>query len=117
LRDAGIKVGLAFQKTTFPGKYADLIRNVDHVLLFSGNLGSYGGEANLLLLAKVNAIRAANPTIEIGWDGGANLDNVWDLAVGGVDVINVGSALAGADRPREVYEMMTAEANKGTVIS
>jgi len=113
LRDAGIKVGVAFLKNTFPGKYGDLLRFVDHALIFSGNLGSYGGEADMLQLGKVAVIKAINPDIEIGWDGGANMDNVRELSRAGIDVISVGSAIAAAERPREVYEMMVAEAKRG----
>lgn len=116
LRDAGIKVGVAFLKTTFPGKFSDLIRFVDHVLLFSGNLGSYGGEAEMLQLEKVGVIRAINPEVEIGWDGGAKIDNVREIARAGVDVINVGSAIAAAEKPREVFEIMSAEARRGSEV-
>jgi ribulose-phosphate 3-epimerase len=116
LRSAGIKCGVAFLKTTFPGRYADVIRGVEHVLLFSGNLGQYGGEADLLQLEKIPAIKGINSHVEIGWDGGVKLSNAWELARGGVDVLNVGSAIAGAERPRTVYEAMLAEANKGAEI-
>jgi ribulose-phosphate 3-epimerase len=116
LKDAGIKVGIALMRTTFPGKYADLIRFVDHVLLFSGNLGSYGGEADLLQLEKVEVIRGISPDIEIGWDGGAKLGNVREIARAGVDVINVGSAIAAAEKPREIYELMSAEARHGSEV-
>jgi ribulose-phosphate 3-epimerase len=112
LKDAGVKVGVAFMKSTFPGAYAEVVRYVDHVLLFSGSLGSYGGEADLLQLEKISVIRTLNPGVEVGWDGGANLDNVKEIARAGVDVINVGSAIARAGRPREVYEMMMAAANQ-----
>ena len=114
LKDAGIKIGIALQKTSFPGRYSDLIRFVDHVLLFSGNLGSYGGEADLLQLEKIDVIRGINPDVEIGWDGGAKIDNVREIARGGVDVINVGSAIAAAEKPREIFEIMSAEARRGS---
>ena len=116
LKDAGIKVGVALLKTSFPGKYADYIRAVDHALLFSGNLGSYGGEADLLQLEKVEVLRSINPDIEVGWDGGAKMDNVREIARAGVDIINVGSAIAAAEKPREVFEIMSAEARRGSEV-
>ncbi|HET7630446.1 MAG TPA: hypothetical protein VFK03_03665, partial [Candidatus Saccharimonadales bacterium] len=38
-----IKTGLALLKTTTPDQAADLIKLVDHVLIFSGDLGKFGG--------------------------------------------------------------------------
>jgi len=113
LKNAGIKTGVALLKGTFPGSKKELIERVDHVLLFSGNLGEYGGEADLLQLSKVGVIRDIKSGLEIGWDGGANESNVGEMARAGVNVINVGSAIAKAENPKEAYEKLMAEANKG----
>jgi ribulose-phosphate 3-epimerase len=67
-------------------------------------------------LEKVRLIKAINPKVEIGWDGGINIDNAFTLTQGGVDVLNVGGALANADDPSKVYSSMIKEINKQGVI-
>jgi len=73
------------------------------VLIFSGNLGEYGGHANFDLLNKVDFLRQHKPELEIGWDGGVNLQNISQLAAGGVDVFNVGGFLQTAPDPEHEY--------------
>lgn len=106
LRQAGIKVGLALLRQTVPERKADLITLADHVLIFAGDLGRMGGQANLLQIQKVRLIRAISPNVEIGWDGGANIDNLPMIIQAGVDVINVGSAISLASNPAEAYKAM-----------
>jgi ribulose-phosphate 3-epimerase len=112
LKSVGIKAGLALLKTTVPVTVQDAIAEADHVMIFTGNLGYYGGKASLMQLEKVRLIRKIKPDVEIGWDGGANIDNAYSLAQGGIDVLNVGGALASADDPRGMYEKLVSEVNK-----
>ena len=67
-------------------------------------------------LEKVRLIRAIKPDIEIGWDGGVNIENAYNLAQGGVDVLNVGGTLASAEDPQAVYGTLVSEINKHGVI-
>ena len=118
LNDAGIKTGLALLKNTYPGDAKILIEQVDHVLIFSGKLGQQGGTADLLQTEKVRLIKAIKPDVEIGWDGGAALNNVRTLAQCGIDVINCGSAISGASDPAAAFNELTAELDKrGVVLS
>ena len=116
IRKYGIKAGVALLKTTVPDTVSDLIKAVDHVLVFSGDLGHYGGKASLMQLEKIRLIKAINPNVEIGWDGGVDVNNAFTLSQGGVNVINVGGALALADDPAGVYEDLIVEINKQGVI-
>jgi ribulose-phosphate 3-epimerase len=116
LQKFDIKAGLALLKTTVPSTVKEAIEEADHVMIFTGNLGYYGGSASLMQLEKVRLIRAIRPTVEIGWDGGANLDNAYSLAQGGVDVVNVGGALASAVDIQEMYKKLVNEVNKQGVI-
>lgn len=116
LQKAGIKVGLALQRKTVPADVAGLISLVDHVLIFSGNLGEYGGTANMLQIEKIRLVRAINPTVEIGWDGGANVSNAYTLALGGVDIVNVGGELAKSDDPAETYRHLDFEVHRKDVL-
>lgn len=111
-----IKAGIALLKPTVPATIAAAIQAADHVMIFSGELGKYGGTASLMQLEKVRLIRAIKPEIEIGWDGGVNIENAYNLAQGGVDVLNVGGTLASAADPQAVYATLVSEINKHGVI-
>jgi ribulose-phosphate 3-epimerase len=103
LREQGIRTGVALLQGTSVESAMDSIRLCDHVLIFSGSLGSFGGQVDLSLLSKVQQIRAINPAIEIGWDGGINADTARKLADGGIDVLNVGGAIQKASHPENAY--------------
>lgn len=115
IKKNGIKAGVALLKPTVPVTVADIIKAVDHVLVFSGNLGYYGGTASLMQLEKVRLIKGINPNVEIGWDGGVNTENAFTLSQGGVDVLNVGGSLA-VDNAASVYDKLVLEINKKGVI-
>lgn len=111
-----IKAGLALLKSTVPNTVASAIEAADHVMIFSGELGKYGGTASLMQLEKVRLIRAIKQDVEIGWDGGVNIENAYNLAQGGVNVLNVGGTLAKADDPKSIYDTLVSEINKHGVI-
>lgn len=116
VRQQGVKAGLALQRQTVPSTVGKLIQVVDHVMIFSGTLGYYGGTASLMQLEKVRLIRAISPNVEIGWDGGVTVENAFTLKQGGVDVLNVGGTIAKSDDPAEMYKKLVAEINKHGVI-
>lgn len=116
LRETDIKVGVALMKSTYPGKVKDYIMAADHVLVFAGELGKQGSKADMMQTEKIALIRNMKPEIEIGWDGGANLNNLRALAHADLDVINVGSALSKSDSPAEVYQSLIAEIDKNGVV-
>ncbi len=103
LRENGIRCGVAILKNTPVATCRDLIAMADHVLLFSGDLGFFGGTADLNVLLKVPEVRDVKEDIEIGWDGGANIDNARLLSEGGIDVINAGGAIHRAADPLGAY--------------
>lgn len=103
LRRVGIRAGLALLHDTSADSVKNIVKTFDHLLIFSGHLGYHGGEADLKLLNKVQELRELNPQAEIGWDGGVNDKNAKQLAAGGVDVLNVGSFVQAARRPKTAY--------------
>lgn len=109
LQKVGIRAGIALLKPTQPQDTRDLIEAADHVLVFSGDLGHFGGQADLAMLTKVPEILAIHPGVEIGWDGGANESNVAELAQGGIDVISVGGAIQRADDPQKAYDTLESK--------
>ncbi len=116
LKAAGVNAGVALLKPTVPSTVHDYIENADHVLVFSGDLGHYGGTASLMQLEKVRLIRTIHPEVEVGWDGGANVENVFSLAQGGVDVVNCGGAINKSQDPAATYKQLVDEINKHSVI-
>lgn len=106
LRAAGIRVAVGLLARTHPHEAERELEAADGAMIFSGDLGHYGGKANPLLLHKVAAIRGIDPHAEIGWDGGVNLENARDLARGGIDVLNVGGCISHADDPHAMYQLL-----------
>lgn len=109
LHKHGIKVGVALKPHTQVETIQAALNLIDHVLVFSGNLGHFGGQANTHLLTKVLLLRKLKPTLEIGWDGGINNRNANLLAAGGVNVLNVGGFIQHAHNPREAYEELVKQ--------
>lgn len=116
VKQYGIKVGVALLKPTVPSDIAMLLEAADHAMIFSGELGTYGGSASLMQLEKVRLIKAINAGLEIGWDGGGSVENAFSLAQGGVDVLNVGGAIQKAADPQAAYTAIVNEINKQGVI-
>ncbi len=104
-----IKVGLALLPETTVESIQPALEHIDHLLIFSGDLGHFGGTADLGLLAKVQAAKHRKPSLEIGWDGGINDKNVHLLAAGGVDVLNVGGFIQRASNPVAAYATLKAQ--------
>lgn len=102
----GIEVGVALKPETPVELIRPALDWVDHVLIFSGDLGHFGGQADLSLLGKVEVLRRLKPQLEIGWDGGINNTNSQALARGGIDVLNVGGFIQHASDPRMAYGML-----------
>ncbi len=106
-----IKPAIALLRSTVPETCAEAIKEAEHVLIFSGNLGEMGGKASTMQLEKIRLVKAINSNVEIGWDGGANLSNIFSLSQS-VDIVNVGSAIANNPDPEHIYREMVAEANR-----
>lgn len=117
IQQAGIKAGLALLKPTVPRTVEPLIKQADHVLIFSGNLGHFGGSASMMQLEKVRLVKAINPTAEIGWDGGVTVDNAYSLVQGGVNVLNVGGAIHKAGDPQASFAKLQQEIAKTGVLA
>lgn len=107
----GIETGVALLQDTPAELILTSLEHIDHVLIFSGNLGYQGGStAEFGLLDKVRKIKAAKPTIEIGWDGGVNDANIRQLADGGVEVVNVGGFIQTAPDAEAAYRKLAKAA-------
>lgn len=116
IQAAGIKAGVALLRPTVPSSIQSLITQADHVMIFSGTLGHYGGTASMMQLEKVRLLKQINPALEIGWDGGVTVENAYTLVQGGIDVLNVGGTLSRSETPDDVYAKLVAETNKHGVL-
>lgn len=101
-----ILIGVALLPGTSVDAIAPALGIIDHVLVFSGDLGKFGGQVDLGLLNKVKELKILKPALEIGWDGGVNRSNAKQLAMGGVDVINVGGFIQQSAGPHAAYQQL-----------
>lgn len=104
----GVETGVALLPDTPAELLKDSVTLIDHVMLFSGNLGHFGGKADLALLEKAKYLKSIKPAIEIGWDGGINADNAAALAQGGVEVLNVGGFIQRSQDPTAAYNQLVS---------
>lgn len=102
----GIKVGVALLPRTSTHMIKPSIELIDHVLIFSGDLGKFGGIADLKLLSKITQLKEWKSDLEFGWDGGINDANVQSLIDGGVEVLNVGGFIQNSPDPKGQYDKL-----------
>lgn len=108
IKKFGIKAGVALLADTTVAEAHGCIEIADHVMLFAGNLGSFGGIADLNVLKKIPQIRDIKSDVEIGWDGGINTENIAALVKAGVNVCNVGGFIQRSDEPKKAYQQLLA---------
>lgn len=105
-RKRNVKIGIALLPNSHPASIVPALYHIDHVLIFSGDLGKFGGHADLDLLKKVDFLKNHKHDLEIGWDGGINSQNIAQLVSGGVDVLNVGGFIQNADDPERAFHAL-----------
>lgn len=108
LHGAGIMAGVALLPKTDVKTIIPALEHIDHVLIFSGSLGHFGGEADTSLLDKVEQLKKLKHSIEIGWDGGINDQNIKKLSDFGVDVLNVGGYIHHDKNAEQAYKKLVA---------
>lgn len=113
LDDLGIKRGIALLKDTPVDAIMDYLDDIDHVLIFSGELGHFGGTADLALLDKITLLKSKKSSLEIGWDGGIDEANILELVRGGVDVLNTGGYIHKSTDPEGAYDTLVRVLTEG----
>lgn len=108
LHKSGIKAGLCVLPETKISDVADALPGYEHLLIFGGKLGYFGGNADLSQAEKSKEAREVNPNIEIGWDGGVSDKNAKQLVEDGIEVLNVGGFIQKADNPEEAYNRLVS---------
>jgi ribulose-phosphate 3-epimerase len=110
LVDNGTRTGVAVLPETSAADLEELEIDdlFDHILVFGGNLGHQGGEADLYQLQKVSKLKSLYPDVELAWDGGVNDKNIKQIAEAGISVINVGGYLKNAQYPKNAYDTLVS---------
>ncbi len=106
-RQLGIKTGIAILAATTVDHILDLLPLVDHVLVFTGDLGHNGGVMDEGCLPKISAIKA-RAKVEVGVDGGVNTETGALAIAAGADVLDVGSFVHEAANPKQAYAQLEA---------
>jgi ribulose-phosphate 3-epimerase len=117
IRAAGARAGLAFNPSTSVQPYADLLPEIDMVLLMTIEPGFGGQEFIDLVLPKISQTRelisAHGGEIWLQVDGGVNAETIGRCAEAGADMFVAGSAVFGADDPAEAVSALRALAVTG----
>lgn len=114
IRSTGAKAGIGINPGTPVAMVADLIEDIDMLLVMSVNPG-FGGqpfiERALVKLAEARALRdERNPNCEIEVDGGIGLQNIERAVAAGADILVGGSSIFSAADPPAALRDMRARA-------
>jgi ribulose-phosphate 3-epimerase len=104
LHEADIRTGLAVLPDTKIAQVGDLLTRVDHLLIFTGHLGHYGGEFDGSCMEKIAQAKAINPQLEVSVDGGINPANARIALEAGADELITGSYVHNAESPKAAYD-------------
>jgi ribulose-phosphate 3-epimerase len=118
LRSAGVRAGMALRPATAVEPYAELLPEIDMLLVMTVEPG-FGGQTFLdLALPKVRAarelIKGRDLDLWLQVDGGVSAETIERCAEAGADVFVAGSAVYGADDPAAVIESLRSQAEQVT---
>jgi ribulose-phosphate 3-epimerase len=121
LRGYGVRAGMALRPATPVEPYAELLPELDMLLLMTVEPG-FGGQRFLdLVLPKVRAARelakGRDLDLWIQVDGGVGADTIERCAEAGADVFVAGSAVYGAEDAATAVQQLRAAAESATASS
>jgi ribulose-phosphate 3-epimerase len=121
LRAAGARAGLALKPATSIEAYAELLPEIDTVLIMSVEPG-FGGQPFLdIVLPKVRRarelVRDGAHAVWIQMDGGVDDDTIARCAEAGADVFVAGSAVYGSDDPADAVRRLRERAELAAAAS
>jgi ribulose-phosphate 3-epimerase len=116
LRAAGARAGLALKPASPVDPYADLLAEIDTVLIMSVEPG-FGGQPFLdVVLPKVKRarelVRDGEHSVWIQMDGGVDEETIGRCAEAGADVFVAGSAVYGAKDPAAAVRRLREQAER-----
>jgi ribulose-phosphate 3-epimerase len=114
LRAKGARASMALKPATAIDPYADVLGELDMVLLMTVEPGFGGQEFLDMVLPKIRRTRelisAAGLDVWLQVDGGVSLETIERCADAGADVFVAGSAVFSADDPDAMVEQLRARA-------
>jgi ribulose-phosphate 3-epimerase len=121
LRSAGARAGLAIKPATPIEPYADLLPEIDTVLVMTVEPG-FGGQSFLdIMLQKIRRarqlVRDGNHSVWVQVDGGVDADTIEQCAEAGADVFVAGSSVYNSDDPAEAVRRLRDAATKAAATS
>jgi ribulose-phosphate 3-epimerase len=116
LRSAGARAGLAVKPATPIEPYADLLPEIDTVLVMTVEPG-FGGQAFLdIMLPKIRRarqlVRDGQHSVWVQVDGGVDVDTIEQCAEAGADVFVAGSSVYSSDDPADAVRRLRDAATK-----
>jgi ribulose-phosphate 3-epimerase len=116
LRAAGARAGLALKPATPVEPYADLLPEIDMLLVMTVEPG-FGGQPFLdIVLPKVRRarqlVRDGEHAVWVQVDGGVDEETIGRCADAGADVFVAGSAVYNSDDPADVVRRLRARASE-----
>ncbi|GLY72008.1 ribulose-phosphate 3-epimerase [Actinoallomurus iriomotensis] len=118
IRSAGARAGLALNPGTAVEPYADLLAEIDMLLVMTVEPG-FGGQPFLdVVLPKISRardlIKGRDLDVWLQVDGGVNTETIERCAEAGADVFVAGSAVYSADDPAEAVRSLRAQATRAS---
>ena len=118
LRSLGSRAGMALKPATAIEPFADLLPELDMVLIMTVEPG-FGGQQFLeMCLRKIERTKAmladTDGDVWLQIDGGVSAENIERCAAAGATVFVAGSAVFGADRPDHMVQHLRELAEKGS---
>jgi ribulose-phosphate 3-epimerase len=115
IRSAGARAGMALRPATPVEPYADLLAELDLILIMTVEPG-FGGQSFLdVMLPKIRRAReligGSGQSVWLQVDGGVDEDTIGRCAEAGADVFVAGSAVYGRDDPAAAVTSLLAAAS------
>ena len=106
LRRAGIESGVYLSSYDQLEDLKWQLAHFQEAMIFAGNLGYQGGDADLGLLKMGPMIKSFSPFIELGWDGGVNNRNITDIKTAGFTNIVSGGFISSSSDYKKAYSSL-----------
>jgi ribulose-phosphate 3-epimerase len=106
VKRSGMKVMLAINSKTGLGKIRDFLDDVDGVLLMGIEAGREGQKFDAKVYGKIRKLRKLKPKILIQVDGGVNDKTISKIVTAGVDYVNSGSYVSGAEESKTALKKL-----------
>jgi pentose-5-phosphate-3-epimerase len=103
LREAGIESGVYLSSADQLEDAKWQLAHFQEAMVFAGDLGHQGAEANLNLLDLGIKLKAAAPFIDLGWDGGVNDSNISSIKKAGFNNIISGGFISSSPDSKQAY--------------